>query len=284
LILTRARAILVLIAVLALSLLSCTTPAEVSKFCGSAATTLTSAEPVFDDMKQSCLREVDSRNAFATFKPPVQSDPGCTMIGDQVAGAEAAAKILSDYFSAINALASFGTPPTGTAPAATNSQNLLSQTPAAVGAGSTAQTALTSISQFLISGYQQKQLDKDLTKVSSNISAVVSALIAIVRDIYIGLQLASEEQKLSDRYQKFAKDQSPEVKLLLDDRWNADEQALLAKRASARSLITALEALSKGFADLAANGHQLKSKKVPGLLEPYVTQLQTLNPQIQKAF
>jgi hypothetical protein len=129
-----------------------------------------------------------------------------------------------------------------------------------------------------------KQLEKDLSKVSGNISAVVNALITIVQDDYIGRQLASEEQKLADRYLEFAKDKSPEVKLLLDDRWHADEQALAAKRASAQSLITALQALSKGFADLAANAHQLKAREIRGLLGPYVTQLQTLIPQIQKGF
>ena len=282
-ILTRVRVTLLLVAILALSLMSCTTPDAVSKFCGSAATTLTSANPVFDDMKLSCLREVDSRNEFGTFKPPVQSDPGCTAIGNQAAGAAAAAKILSDYFSAINSLASFGT-----AKAGTDAQNLLSKTGAAVGASSAAQTALGSIAQFLVSaatsGYQQKQLEKDLAKVSGNISAVASALITIIQDDYIGRILKSEEEKLGDRYKEFAKNASPEVKLLLDDRWHADELALEAKRASAQSLVTALQTLSKGFADLAANAHQLKAKEIPGLLGPYVTQLQTLIPQIQKAF
>jgi hypothetical protein len=35
---------------------------------------------------------------------------------------------------------------------------------------------------------------------------------------------------------------------------------------------------------LAANAHQIKAKEVPGLLGPYVTQIQALIPQIQKAF
>ena len=274
---------LFLVAILALSLMSCNTPEAVSKFCGSAVTTLTCANPVFDDMKSSCLREVNSREEFGTFKPPVQSDTHCDAIGAQAAGAAAAAKILSDYFSAINSLASFGT-----AKAGTDAASLISKTGAAVGASSPAQTALGSITQFLVtaatSGYQQEQLEKDLTKVSRDISAVVNALITIVHDDYIGRQLTSEEQKLSDQYREFAKDKSPEVKLLLDDRWHADEQTLSAKRASAQSLITALQVLSKGFADLAANAHQLKAKEVPGLLGPYVTQLQALIPQIQKAF
>ena len=272
-----------LVAVLVLPLVNCTTPDAVSKFCGSASTTLTSASVVFDDMKLSCLREVNSRDEFGTFKPPVQSDENCNAIGDQAVGAAAAAKVLSDYFSAINSLASFGT-----AKAGTNAQSLLSKTGAAVGASSSAQTALGSIAQFLVSaatsGYQRRQLEKDLPKVSANISAVVSALITIVHDDYIDRQLGSEEQKLAVRYREFAKDKSPEIKLLLDDRWHADEQALAAKRASAQSLITALQSLSKGFADLAANAHQLRAKEVSGLLGPYATQLQALIPQIQKGF
>jgi hypothetical protein len=269
--------------VLALSPVGCTTPAAVSEFCGSAATTLTSATPIFNDMKQSCLREIESRNEFGTFKPPIQTDANCSAIGDQAAGAVAAAKILSDYFSAINSLASFGTAKVGT-----DAQNLLSKTGAAVGASSAAQTALGSMAQLLVSastsGYQQKQLEKDLPAVSGNISTVTSALITIVQDDYIGRQLASEDQKLTDRYREFAKNKSPEVTLLLDDRWQIDEQTLAARRASAQSLITALQTLSKGFSDLATNAHQLKAKEVPGLLGPYITQLQVLEPQIQKGF
>jgi hypothetical protein len=279
---TRARIVFLCFASL-LSLASCATPDAVSKFCGSAVITLSSANPVFDDMKQSCMREVNSRQQFGTFTLPLKTDPNCTAIGDQAEGAKAAAKLLSDYFSAINSLASFGT-----AKAGTDAQSLVTKTSAAVGASSKAQTALGSIAQFLVSdimsGYRQKQLDNDLAKVSGNVSAVVAALIKIIQDDYVGRQLASEEQKLADRYKEFAKDKSPETLLLLDDRWNGDEQSLEGKRASAQSLISALQALSKGFAELAGNARHLKSKDVPALLEPYIDQVQTLIPQIQKAY
>jgi hypothetical protein len=71
---------------------------------------------------------------------------------------------------------------------------------------------------------------------------------------------------------------------MLDTRWQSDEQAIESKRAAARSLVTSLNALSKGFADLAAKSRTLKGKEVPGLLAPYTTQMQTLIPQVQKAF
>jgi len=201
----------------------------------------------------------------------------------------AAAKLLSDYFSAINSLASFGS-----AKAGTDAESLLTKTGAAFGADSAAQTALGSIARVLTSaataGYQQKQLEKDLTKVSANIPTVTNALKAIVKDVYIDTQLVSEQDELSIRYQRFAKDNStknplsPEAKLMLDDRWHADQAALEAKRASAQCLVSALEALSKGFQELAASSHRLTAKEVPGLLSPYATQLQALIPQIQKAF
>lgn len=271
------------VVVLALLLTSCTSPDAISKFCGSANATLQSANAVFDDMEQSCLREVNSRAAFGTFGPPVSSDPSCTAIGNQALGAKAAAEILSDYFSAINSLALFGT-----AKEASDAQNLVSKTAAAVGGNPKAQTALGAIAQFLTSaatsGYKEKQLDKDLATVSGNITNVVGALTSIVQDEYINRQLASEEQKLADQYREFAKGKSPQVILLLDDRWHVDEQALAAKRASAQGLVVALQALSKGFQTLSANTHQLKAKEVPALLDPYVTQLQALIPQIQKAF
>ena len=286
--LTRARITLICIAIPALSLVSCTTPDAVSKFSASAVTTLTSAKPVFNDMKQSCLRAVSSREGLATFTLPPESNTSCTEIGTQAVGVVAAVKILSDYFSAINALASFGS-----AKAGTDAEALLTKTGAAFGANSATQTALGSIAKVLTSaataGYQQKQLEKDLTKVSGNVPTVVDALLSIVNNDYLGA-LGREESDLSNRYLRFVRDNStdralsPEARLMLDDRWHADEAVLAAKRASAQSLVSALEALSKGFKELAASAHPLTAKEVPGLLGPYVTQLQALIPQIQKAF
>lgn len=275
---------------------SCSTPDAVSKFCGSAVATLTSAKPIFEDMKQSCLREVNSREDFGAFRPQLKEDPYCTAIGDQAEGAEAAAKLLADYFNAINAIASFGAAKTSTSeaaktsttPAATDTQSLAKKAGAAVSTSSPAQQAVVSIAQFLSSavtaGYRGKSLDRDLAEVNANISAVVAALTDIVQEDYLDRQLKNEEDKLSIRYRDYAKGKSPEVQVMLDARWQADEQALEAKRASAQSLITALQAISKGMANLAANTHKLNTKDVSDLLAPYATQIESLLPQIQKAF
>jgi len=269
---------------LLVALSGCTTPDSVSRFCNSAISTLSAARPVFADMKQSCLREVQSRTEFGSFTMPVQEDPGCTAIGKQADGAEAAVAILSDFYEALNDVASYGTTRAGA-----DAKDLASQTGAAFGAGSRVQNALGSIAGIIVSAstarYQQKQLEKDLASANGSVAQVNDALIKILREDYIGRLLKSEEEKLNTRYAEFIKlHPSPEVKLLLDERWYADEKALQARRASAKSLISALDTLSKGTADLSANAHQLKTRELLAILEPYVGQLKGLVPLIEKGF
>jgi hypothetical protein len=278
--------------VVAISLLllgGCNTPDTISQFCGASITTLNAANAVFDDMKQSCLREVNSRQELGTFKPPLQSDTNCTAIGTQVEGAKAAAQLVSGWFTVINSLASFNTAKTGTDAGA-----LATQTSAAFGAGSDVQNAVgsivTAIASALTSGYQQRQLARDLPAVSGNITTVMNGLVKVIRDDYIGRLLASEEQKLADQYQGFVqtnsrdKPISPDLKLALYDRWQTQEAAIAAKRVSARNLISGLHAISQGLAELSANANKLTAKELPGLLAPYVSEIQALIPVIQKAF
>jgi len=279
----KRRGTLVVLGLLA-ALSGCTTPDSVSQFCGSATSTLSAARPVFADMKQSCLREVQSRTEFGSFTLPVQEDSGCTAIGKQADGAEAAIAILSNFYQALDDIASYGTSKAGA-----DANDLAAQAGAAFGAGSTTQNALGSIAGIIVSAstarYQQKQLEKDLASASGSIKQVNDALITILRDDYIGRLLESEEQKLNTRYAEFVKlHPSPEVKLLLDERWYADERALQARRASAKSLIAALDTMSKGTADLSANAHQLKTRELVVILEPYVGQLKGLVPLIEKGF
>jgi len=287
---TRSRILLICVSAVVLLLAGCVTATAVSTFCASAATTLASAKPIFSDMKASCLRELDAREPIGSYKTSA-NDPkmapsiaNCNAIGTQAEGATAAAAILSDYFSAINALASFGT-----AKAGSDAQTLATKTTAALGSGSAAQTAIGSmvgdLTSVFTSGYQLKKLESDLTRVSGNITAVSNGLVSIIQKNYIDQLLMDEENKTAARYKEFYKPSfSPEAQVMLEDRWKTDAAAIQAKRASAMSLISALQALSKGFADMATNAHKLKSKELSGLLAPYVTQVQTLIPQIQKAF
>jgi hypothetical protein len=280
----RAQSNFVLLAITLLLLTTgCDTPDTVSKFCASSNSTLVSAIPIFQDLQGSCLREENIEKGIGTFES-VQTNASCDEIGKQADGAVAAVQILTDYFSAINSLATFGTAKT-----ASDASTLISKTTAAVGINSPAQTALSSIASFLTTAvtnaYQQKSLDKDLIQVSTNIGNVTDALVKIVQTNYIDQKLNIEENKLASRYKEFAlKQPTGEITLELDDRWRADGQNIIAKRASAQNLITALNTIKKGSADLATNAHSIKAKEIQGLLDPYVTQLQTLVPQIQKGF
>jgi hypothetical protein len=123
---------------------SCTSPDEVSKFSKASVTSLNSAIPVFADFKMPCLREVNSRTEIGEFVPFKQEDASCDEIEVQMKGAVAATKLLSEYFSAIDSLASFGTKTVSS-----DAQQLAEQTSGAFGAGSDAKKAVGSIVSFL---------------------------------------------------------------------------------------------------------------------------------------
>jgi hypothetical protein len=275
------------IVVLSLALFGCNEPADVSSFCGSAQTVLAASTLVLNDMKASCFRAIDLRSPLGSFAAPAQSDPGCDQIAAQGAGAVAAAKILGEYFAAVNSLASFGT-----ARAGTDASNLVNQTGTALGAASIAQTAIGSMTQFLVqtatSGYQRKSLAQDLPKVSANVSAVANGLAAIIQNEYIDQLLSDEEKKLANRYREFIINSTndhtltPELKVSLENAWRTEEAALTSRRASAHVLVQALGLVSKGFADLAANATHFSGAELAGLLQPWIAQIQSLVPMIQK--
>lgn len=266
----------------------CNTPDAIAKFCGSSITALSSANAVFDDMKQSCLREVNSRHTLGSFQAPVQTDAACSATAGD--GAKEAVKILLDLFAALNSLASFNT-----AKAGTDAHDVAAKGTLTFGGSSAAQTAVGDIAKFIVSaatsGYQQKKLSQDIRAVSGNVTVVIDALVTIIQTNYQGQLLSDEEKKISGQYQGFVDSNSTtekplpvDTRLALYDRWQAQEAAIVAKRASAQSLVSGLKSISKGLADLAANSNKFSAKDLDGLLAPYVSQIQALIPEIQKAF
>jgi hypothetical protein len=278
------RALPIICALSILFVAGCDTPDSVSQFCSSAVTTLSSVTSVLADLEGSCLREVNTTHDLGTFTLPATSDPNCATVGTQAAAAQSAAKLLSEYFNTINSLASVGT-----AKASTDASALATNAAGAFDAGSAAKTAIGAIAQDLTSGvmtvYQSRKLAQDLPKASNDVSAIIDALVKIIQNNYIAQELADEEKKLPNPYKAYLSGHnSPELAISLEQKWQADEQALQGRRAAAQSAITALQAVSKGFSDLANNANHLKAKEIPGLLDPYVSQIQSLIPEIQKAF
>jgi hypothetical protein len=226
----------------------------------------------------------DNNYTLGSFQLPVASDPECDAVTAQANASIAAAKLLSEYFNKLNSLASFGT-----SIASTDAGTLAANATAVASLTTDQKTAMTSLAQDLTTGimsaYQYRKLAEDLPKSKQEVDEIVTALILIIQTNYINQLLNDEEKKLANPYKTFLSQHiSPEATLSLDQRWQTDEQTLQARRASAQSAVAALQMIQKGFDQLTNNASKVKAAEVPGLLAPYVSQLQALIPQIQKAF
>jgi hypothetical protein len=265
----------------------CDTPETVSKYCDSSVQTLTAVTTVLSDMAPSCLREVNQESwVLGSFKPPATSDASCEAIEKQQTAAVAAAKLLAEYFGALDSLSAYGYV------APSKDAKALADAAAGIADLSTTQTgAIDSLAQGLtkgiVSGYQFRKLATDIPKAQHDVDSLVDALLAIVQQNYVNQLLRAEEKKSANPYKEFLNKYSPpppEVVLALDQRWKADEQAISAKRASALCAVSSLKTMRDGIDSLAANATTLKRKEVAGLLAPYASDLQSLVPQIQKAY
>ena len=275
--------------VLALALLaSCNAPDTVAKFCSSAVATLKTGDALFDDMKASCIREAQTFESFGTFPVSDPNPAACDSVGKQGEGVKAASKLVSNYFTALNDLASFGTSKAGD-----DAQDLLTKASAAARLSAAPQKALSSVAGFLTrtatSGYQRKMLADDIVKVHQDIKIVLDGLAEAVGVVYLQ-QLQDEELKTAARYKEFklvAEQQhqwTADVTLVLDSRWQVDRATFAAKQKAALNYKTALETLAAGNEDLAAHARGIKADELVGLLSPYVAQLESLVPAIQKAY
>ena len=275
--------------VLALALLaSCNAPDTVAKFCSSAVATLKTGDALFDDMKASCIREARTFEPVGTFAVSDSSPAACDNVGKQAEGLKAASKILSNYFTALNDLASFGTSQAGD-----DAKDLLTRASAAARLSAAPQKALSSVASFLLrtamSGYQRKMLADDIVKVHEDVRISLDGLGEAVGVAYLQ-QLQDEEQKTAARYKEFrltAEQQhqwTADATLVLDSRWQADRATFAAKQKAAVRYQAALETLARGNQDLAAHARNIKASELSGLLSPYAAQLDSLIPAIQKVF
>ena len=260
---------------------ACNTPDTVAKFCSSAVVTLKSGDALFDDISASCVREAQTREPFATFEVTDTTPPACDEIGKQASGLKAAGQLLAEYFKALNDLASFGTTTAGS-----NASSLAKTAAAQAKLSSNAQTAIGSIAglltQIATGGYQQKALATNIVKHKADVDAVLGGLGEAVGVVYLQM-LKEEENKTITRYREYLL-QHPDATLALDSRWQNDRTSFASKIRAAQAYQDALNTLIKGNDDLAAHANNLSAKNLPGLLSPYVSQLESMVPAIQKAF
>lgn len=266
------------------ALFSCDTPGSIAKFASSAVTMLGAGDSFFDDMKTSCVRELQTRESFGTFAVSDPDSAACDAIGKQADGLRAASKLLSSYFTALNDLASFGSTKAGD-----GAKDLAAKAAGDAKLSASVQGAMGSVASFLVgvatSGYQQKKLAGAVVNVHGDVKAVLDGLGEAVGVVYLQ-ELREEEKKTASRYQEFLLEHqgTADAALALDSRWQSDRATFSVKAKAAQSYQSALRTLAKGNEDLATHAHDLKAKELPGLLGPYATQLETVVPTIQKAF
>ena len=261
----------------------CNTPDTIADFCDSSNQAVASAVPIFGDLGPSCLRVKNLEKGIGSFEVAT-SDPQCDAVEKQSEAAVDAAQVLADYFAALHALAAFDT-----GKPASDANDLAVKVAGVAGLSADVQTAVGSMAKFLItaatSGYQMKSLNKDVAQANKNVAVVTDALVGILQTNYVNQELGNEENKLMVHYKEFAvAHPDGQVAVLLDERWHADREKVEARREAALSAILALQSIKAGMGSLAANASTLKAKEIPGLLDPYVTQLEDLIPQIQAAF
>ena len=267
--------------VLAIGESACDTPASVAKFCASAVAALQPGPLLLDDIKASCIRELETQQDFGKFPIADPSAPECDAQGKQVAGLKAASRLLTEYFTALDNLASFDT-----AKPAEDVNALAGKVTAAAKMSESMQKSAGAIAGFLTrvasSGYRQRHLTNDLVGVRGDVQVVMEGLSEAAGTLYLR-ELNAEAQKTSARYREYAL-MHPEAALSLDARWQADRAAFDAKRKAVQCYQEALAAAIKGNAELAAHTHDLKAKDLSALLTSYSSQLDNLAPVIRRAF
>jgi hypothetical protein len=273
----RVHAALAILLVLALGESGCDTPATISKFCTSTVAALQPGEALLDDLKASCIRELETQQDFGKFPIADPSAPECDAQGKRAEGLKAASKLLTAYFTALNNLASFDA-----VKQAEDVNALVAKVNMSPGLQKSAGAVAGFLTRVATSGYRQSQLASDLVSVREDVRVVMDGLSEAIGSLYLP-ELNGEAQKTSARYREYVI-VHPEAALPLDARWQTDRATFDAKRKAVQFYQEALAAVIKGNAELAAHAHDLKAKDLSALLTSYSSQLDNLAPVIRKAF
>jgi hypothetical protein len=289
----------------AVSLIACASADAVAKFAGDAAKSLDQGTVVFDDfpasvVRRDCDANVESRDF--DFKP---ADQACVIDNVEQANLTSAKKdrddilavqkVLIDYFNALQQLAAFGkaTDSSGKSKNDASSGSTSASNLKASGklTSSDEVKAVTDLGTFMVKvfsvGYRNRQLSRDLKDADDAVGKVTDALAHIVKDDYEydskrptqASLLNLEAYRMTEQY-KDAKE-SP---MLLRVSWTDRSGKLLARNSSASSYVEALEKIKSGHNKLATQPTQLKAQSVAADLQPYISSLESLIPQILKVF
>lgn len=294
----RNTVLLALVVVLTISLSSCFSSDAIATFSGDATKSMELGTEVFDDLPGSVLRRDCAANVEDRefdFKPEseacikdAQEQSQLTEAKKEREDLAAVQKVLIDYFTAIQQLATFGkTDGADKKKDSTEASSSAKNLKTASKAGDTV-AAVESLSNIVVrafsAGYRNRELEKDVKAADASVKIVTTALAEIIQTDYEfypddpkGTLLDKEAHRMQDRFKN-----ADTNKLLLRLSWTDRVQKLLDRNNAAQNYVEALEKIREGHHQLAASSGNLKSPQLTTTIQPYISDLQTLITKLQK--
>ncbi len=280
---------------------SCGSGEAVATFASKSTTALHAGEAIYKDIPESYARGVcDRQDLTSNFKDPSPASACVTGEGPEREDLELAraerdglleiSKILKDYFDALQQLAAFGTSGGSKKESARGGAAKAKAEMAAKKAnfdggeaGAAGQLAQLVATAFL-SARLNRELERDLQDIDPAVQRVTQGLERVVGRDYERL-LEQEAKALHNRYADAVRTQStPAIRLLVYDSWRQQIGRVDERKAAAESYVRGLQQIREGHHKLVESSSKITAKSLGAALQPYVSQLSTLIPEIQKGF
>jgi hypothetical protein len=270
---------------------SCASPEAIATFAGSAQKALAVAPPLFGDIHDSCVRRQSLRPntpILPAFVPPDSKDApaqnppalaACTRFASQAQALGSVSNTLSDYFKAVQQLASFDATGVSGAneSAAANAASAAGLSyPQIESAGKLASV----VTRAFTEGYQRRRLLEYLRDADPAVANITQGLENVIKNYLDFLQ--EEQQTTTARYQSVADTNQKAVLLLLNRAYSEDVVQIGQRRSSAQAFTEALRAIREGHRQLVQSARHLNAKRLSLALQPYTSKLDGLMPALQR--
>lgn len=269
-----------------LGALSCAPPVSVATFAGNADKAITAGAPIFADIHESCVRRRAEEERIAPQYPHIGQKPAeaasesvCASFVAEVNELQDVSSLLSAYFRAMHELAAF------------DETNVSAQAEHAgenVGAAAVLSLNQTDaiaklsglITRAVTGHYQRSKLREFLRAADPHVTVVSQALEIVLTKDY-GSLLDEEERAIKRRYEEVSGAKEMATVLLLNRAYLEDLNELKRRRGAAKAYAAVLKEARDGHHVLAGFTGHLNNKEISLVLQPYISQLQTLMPSIQ---
>jgi hypothetical protein len=265
---------------------SCATPKAVRDFTAVSKDATAQFPPLVHDLTQSCVRrQLAARPVTEIFNAGPDTAAACQEFSDLEPKLLTTLKVLTNYLGALNALASDDI--------VTYDKDIDSATANLTVTGAFHADEVTAVnglakllSKALASGYQRRELARDLKSADVHVAAISNALIRIVSEDYVRV-LHNEEGQVRSRYRD-AMDRdpthSPAIAVFIQNSWRTELAAIDQKRAAAKAMQDILVKIRDGHKKLAADAGAWNTREVAEFLTPYAGSIQTLTHEFKKTF